>query len=85
MWPLTVDARIRKRRYVVPHGGHHWEIDVFLDRELVVAEIELRHEHDPVELPSWLTPYIVRDVTGEVQYFNAVLARAEGALERATA
>lgn len=81
MWPLTIDARIRKRRYVVPHGPHRWEVDVFLDRDLVVAEIELRHEFDSVELPAWLTPYIVRDVTGEVQYFNAVLARAESVKE----
>jgi CYTH domain-containing protein/CHAD domain-containing protein len=78
MWPLTIEARVRKRRYVVPHGAHRWEVDVFLDRELVVAEIELRHEFDVVEVPHWLTPYVVRDVTGEVQYFNAVLARADG-------
>jgi CYTH domain-containing protein/CHAD domain-containing protein len=84
MWPLTVDARIRKRRFVVPHGVHRWEIDVFLDRDLVVAEIELRHEHDPVELPAWLVPYVVRDVTGEVQYFNAVLAHAGGVAEHTT-
>ncbi len=82
MWPLTVQARIRKRRYVVREGEYRWEIDVFLDRDLVVAEIELRHEFDTVDVPTWLAPYIVRDVTGEVQYFNAVLARAERGDER---
>jgi CYTH domain-containing protein/CHAD domain-containing protein len=79
LWPLTIQQRIRKRRHVVQHGTHAWEIDVFLDRDLVVAEVELRHEFEPATMPPWLAPYVVREVTGEVQYLNAVLARTAGA------
>lgn len=75
LWPMTLGARIEKLRHVVPDAGRHWEIDVFLDRELFIAEIELDHEYDEADPPEWLKPYIVREVTGEPQYFNAVLAR----------
>jgi CYTH domain-containing protein len=77
MWELTRSARIRKDRYVVPHGAHTWEIDVFLDRDLVLAEVELGDVNEAVTLPPWLAPYLERDVTGEPGYYNAVLARPE--------
>jgi CYTH domain-containing protein len=77
MWGLTRAARVRKDRYVVPHGTHMWEIDVFLDRDLVLAEVELGDLQEAITLPPWLAPYLERDVTGEPAYFNAVLARAE--------
>ncbi len=77
MWPLTRSARVRKDRYIVPHGAQTWEIDVFLDRPLVLAEVELGDVHEAITLPPWLAPYLERDVTGEPTYFNAVLARAE--------
>jgi CYTH domain-containing protein len=77
MWGLTRSARVRKDRYVVPHGAHTWEIDVFLDRDLALAEVELGDVHEAITLPPWLAPYLERDVTGEPAYFNAVLARPE--------
>ncbi|WP_396205406.1 CHAD domain-containing protein [Gemmatimonas sp.] len=77
MWPLTRDARIRKDRHAVPHGSHIWEIDVFLDRDLVLAEVELGAVSDQVTIPPWLAPYVECDVTGDPAYFNAVMARPE--------
>ncbi len=77
MWPLTAAARVRKQRHVVPDAGYAWEIDVFLDRDLVLAEVELSGLDDHPALPEWLTPYVVRDVTGEPAFFNSVLACAE--------
>lgn len=77
LWELTRTARVRKDRYVVPHGAHTWEIDVFLDRELVLAEVELGDVNESITLPPWLAPYLERDVTGEPAYYNAVLARPE--------
>jgi CYTH domain-containing protein len=52
-----------------------WEIDEFIDRELVVAEIELPVEDMPVHPPAWLAPHIVREVTGDIEYLNASVAR----------
>lgn len=75
MWQLTRLARVHKARHVVSDGRHHWEIDVFLDRELVLAEVELDGTDDEAAVPGWLQPYVIRDVTGEPQYLNSVLAR----------
>ncbi|MBL0940238.1 MAG: CHAD domain-containing protein [Gemmatimonadaceae bacterium] len=79
MWPLTRDARIRKLRHAVPHGDHVWEIDVFLDRELVLAEVELSSLDEVFALPEWLAPFIERDVTDDPAYLNAVMARPDTA------
>jgi adenylate cyclase len=67
---------VRKVRYVVPHGGQELEIDVFeVPAGLVVVEVELDHEDEPVALPAWLGEW--REVTGDDGYFNASLARLD--------
>lgn len=77
MWPLTRDARIRKLRHAVPHSDHVWEIDVFLDRDLVLAEVELRSSDDEAVVPAWLAPFVEREVTDDPAYLNAVMARPD--------
>jgi CHAD domain-containing protein/CYTH domain-containing protein len=75
VWPLTEGCRVRKRRYPVPDGERIWEIDEFLDRDLVLAEVELPSPDAPAEPPEWLRPYLVREVTDEPAYLNRNLAR----------
>lgn len=75
MWPLTLGRRIFKRRYEVPEGSHLWEVDEFTDRELVLAEVELSRADEVVEIPDWLAPWLVREVTDDPAYRNSVLAR----------
>lgn len=75
VWPLTAGRRVVKRRYCVPSGNLTWEVDEFLDRDLVLAEVELPAADSPVEPPEWLAPYIDREVTDEVEYTNLRLAR----------
>jgi len=75
MWPLTKGKRLRKRRYQLADAGHVWEIDEFVDRKLVLAEIELSSARDEVVIPEWLARCIVREVTGEPEYLNYTLAR----------
>ena len=55
--------------------GLTWEIDEFVDRELVLAEVELKSADEPIQPPEWLRPYLVREVTGEDAYVNLNLAR----------
>jgi CYTH domain-containing protein len=75
LWPLTEGRRLRKRRYRVPEGGLTWEIDEFLDRELVLAEVELSPGAPiDVDLPAWLRPHVEREVTGDDAYSNFKLA-----------
>lgn len=59
---------IDKRRYLVPHGGHIYEVDEFFgDNEgLVMAEVELSSKDETVELPDFLGP----EVTGDHRFYN---------------
>jgi CHAD domain-containing protein/CYTH domain-containing protein len=75
LWPLTRGKRVKKRRHMVVEGAHTWEIDVFLDRTLFLAEIELASAEEVVEVPAWLAPYVVREVTTESGLVNARLAK----------
>lgn len=74
LWPLTDGRRVHKRRYYVPDGALTWEIDEFLDRNLVLAEVELPAPDAPVALPAWLAPVVEREVTGDPAYLNVNLA-----------
>jgi adenylate cyclase len=64
---------IEKVRHVVPWGGLAWEIDVFSGENagLVIAEIELRDEHQHIDLPDW----IGTEVTGQRAYYNSALVQ----------
>lgn len=66
---------LQKRRHIVPFGGLTWEIDVFEGRHagLVIAEVELEHEGQHVDLPDW----VGTEVTDDDRYFNASLSRAD--------
>ena len=71
--PLRLSGLIEKTRFTVPWHPHCWEVDVFRgDNEgLVIAEIELRHENESFDRPSWLGI----EITGQSQYYNGSLAR----------
>ena len=75
LWPLTEGCRVHKRRYAVEDGGLTWVVDRFLDRELILAEVELPSERVRPALPAWLAAHLEREVTGEAEYVNLNLAR----------
>ena len=75
LWPLTAGCRVEKRRYKIRAGERLWEIDVFAGRDLVTAEVELPSAETPLELPDWLAPCVVREVTGDPAFSNQNLAR----------
>jgi adenylate cyclase len=64
---------IDKTRYLVPVGGHLFEVDEFHgDNEgLVVAELELASEDETFDKPAWLGA----EVTGDARYYNAMLMK----------
>ena len=69
---LCVGGRIEKRRHLVDHGGHLWEIDEFFgdNAGLLVAEIELDDHDEAFERPDWLGA----EVTDASRYYNLALA-----------
>lgn len=75
MWAMTEGRRIEKRRWRVPaEDGLVWEIDEFLDRDLVLAEIELPDKDVVPEIPEWLEAHVVKEVTRSRKYKNQRLA-----------
>jgi len=70
---LRQGSIVEKVRHVIPCGDLAWEVDVFSGDNygLVIAEIELRHEHQPIELPPW----VGAEITGQPQYYNTSLAQ----------
>lgn len=75
LWPATEQARVAKRRRVVPGtGGVRIEIDVYSGRldGLVVAEVEF---DDPWGAESFVPPYwFGLEVTADDAYKNRCLA-----------
>lgn len=75
VWPLTRGRRVQKRRYTIATEGDEWIIDQFLDRPLVLAELELDSPNAEVRLPAWLGDVLDREVTDDGTYTNYRLAR----------
>ena len=64
---------IDKIRYEVKVANHIYEVDEFFGENegLVIAEIELQHNNEPFEKPSWLG----MEVTNQIKYYNSQLAK----------
>ena len=64
---------IEKTRYIVQYKKLKWEIDEFegVNKGLILAEIELTHEDQKIELPEWIGD----EVTGNPDYYNASLIK----------
>lgn len=64
---------IDKTRYLVKSGQHIFEVDEFYGENegLTVAEVELNSEDEPFEKP----PFIGKEVTGDVRYYNSFLMK----------
>jgi adenylate cyclase len=74
MLALCERPLIDKTRYIVRHDGMKWEVDIFHAENdgLMVAEVELEREDQPVSLPEW----VGQEVSLEARYYNSCLARA---------
>jgi len=72
MLALAVTALIEKTRYLVPHGPHVVEVDVFAGANagLVVAEVEFRSADESFLPPPWCGV----EVTSDPRYRNSALA-----------
>ena len=79
-WPRTIGRRLEKVRTRVSVGDRVWEIDQFTQIPLVLAECELPSTDAPLNIPDWLAPFIVREVTEEPAFRNAELALRSGLL-----
>ena len=69
---LTEKTIIEKNRYFINSGDHLFEVDVFLGNNegLIIAEVELNSENEKYIKPNW----ILKEVTGDVKYYNSSLS-----------
>ena len=70
---LRQGAVLEKTRFLVPHAGRRWEVDVYGGENtgLVLAEIELESEAAEFDRPAWLGT----EVTGDARYYASRLSR----------
>ncbi|WP_336488428.1 CYTH domain-containing protein [Methylobacterium nigriterrae] len=70
------DRILEKTRYRIDHAGLTWDVDVFDGAlaGLILAEVELEREDQPVPLPPWVR----REVTQDPRYRNSRLAGRKG-------
>lgn len=68
---VCIKPMIEKTRFHVHYKGKLWEVDVFKGENegLVVAEIELQHVDEVIELPTW----VGEEVTEDKRYYNVCL------------
>jgi len=69
-WELTKRKRVEKARLKEEYDGNTAEIDVYTDRDLIIAEIEV----DSIEKANALKP-LGKDVTEDKKYKNKNLAK----------
>ena len=69
---MCLPQTVEKVRYLIPFAGLVWELDVFsgANAGLTVAELELDHEAQQLELPHW----VGTEVTQDERYSNTSLA-----------
>lgn len=66
--------QIRKTRYCLTYHSQYFEIDIYpFWNDKAIVEIELTDEKQKIEFPSFL--HMIREVTDDVSYRNAALAR----------
>jgi CYTH domain-containing protein len=70
LWEQTQGSRIYKKRMNVERNGLTIEIDDYIHRDLMVAEVEVPREELLVTIPIY-----GRDVTEDKNYKNRNLAR----------
>lgn len=69
-WSWTSGDRVEKVRLSKPYGNHVIEIDVYTNRDLVVAEVEVRKAEELKEILA-----IGRDISDNPDYKNRKLAK----------
>ena len=73
MFKLCRGGVIEKTRYLVPFGGHTYEVDEFhgANDGLIFAEVELASADEAFEKPAFLGP----EVTGNSHFYNKHLLK----------
>lgn len=66
---------VRKKRYHFKYGGLLFEIDKFIDINLIIMEVELERIDQPILIPYTIRPLIEKEITGDKTMSNSSLAK----------
>lgn len=69
-WQSTVGKRVEKIRLKKPYCGQTLELDVYTDRDLIIAEVEF-----PDEISAMAFQIIGKEITKDDKYKNRNLAK----------
>lgn len=67
---------LSKMRYIKNVGKYKWEVDVFTELNLIIAEIEVKTKKElhTVKIPPFIGKQMIMDITGIKQFSNYNLA-----------
>lgn len=69
------DSRyIQKRRLIYKNGNDTWEVDKFLEVDVIIAEIEIPNKEYEVKLPNFIIDNLIYEVTGIKEFSNKNLS-----------
>lgn len=68
------DRMITKDRYILLDGDLKWEVDIFNNNHLIIAEVELPNESYDLKIPEELNDMILMEITGLKEFSNSELA-----------
>jgi len=67
---------VKNRNVFQINPNQIWEVDEFRDVRLVICEVEAKSEEEmkSITVPSWLSPYVIKEITGDKDFTNYKLA-----------
>src|ERR1035437_6953170 len=71
---LTATSYINKKRFVKRVDGLNWEVDIFTDLSIIIAEVELENIHQKITIPEFVSENLIMEITGMKQFSNKSLS-----------
>lgn len=65
---------IHKKRHIYMNGDDKWEVDQYMDYDLVIAELEMPSKEYEFEIPEHISDELIMEVTGLREFTNLSLA-----------
>jgi len=65
---------IIKVRTVYNENGFNWEIDNYIEMKLVTLEVELDDINQDIEIPEYIKPLVISELTGQKEFSNHSLS-----------
>lgn len=65
---------IHKKRHIYMNGVDKWEVDQYMEFDLVMVELEMPNKEYEFEIPEYISDEMITEVTGQRDFSNLSLA-----------